>query len=236
MANFSHQVAGVRMRSEFKSAAIAAIAVLGSTVVAQAQTMVAPVVTSGMYQPSYSAWDGFYFGAQASLIGMKSHEINPGLPGPDTLLGDIGGSAGVFAGYRYQINDWFVLGVDAEANNVATQFDWAGLRYGGLMWDASVRATLGYPVANNVLAYGTVGYSWARFDMTPFTGTPDSAFTAGGFQFGLGVDMMVTENLMARLNATYTYFGVNNWTRGGAAYGSSEPSNTVVRAGLAWKF
>lgn len=220
------------MRAEIKLAAVAAMAVMATTGAAHAQAMVAPVVTNDMYQPSYSAWDGFYVGAQGSLIGMKSHEIAPGiLPPPEQLLGDIGGSAGVFAGYRYQLNDWFVLGVDAEVNNVATQFEYNGANYGALKWDAAVRTTLGYPVAPNVLAYGTVGYSWGHFDLTPSRGVT-TEFTAGGFQLGLGVDMMVTTNLMARLNATWTHYGVNA-TPGGA---SSEPSNQVVRAGLAWKF
>jgi opacity protein-like surface antigen len=226
----------MRMSIRTVAALTAAIIGLGGAV-AQAQSlMVAPSITAQAYQPTYSAWDGFYIGAQGSLIGIKSHEINPGVPAPDTLLGDIGGSAGIFAGYRYQVTDWLVAGVDVEANNVATQFDWTGVRYGGMMWDAAVRATLGYPVAPNVLAYGTVGYSWARFDMSPFTGTADSAFTAGGWQLGIGTDIMLTQNVMARLNATWTHYGVNSWTRGGAAYGSSEPSDVVVRAGLAWKF
>lgn len=220
------------MRKEFKLAAATIVALAGSAAAAQAQSMVAPVVTSGMYQPSYSAWDGFYVGAQGSLIGMKSHESNAGLPPPEQLLGDIGGSAGVFAGYRYQLNDWFVFGIDAEVNNVATQFEYSGANYGALKWDAAVRATLGYPVANNVLAYGTVGYSWGRFDLSPHYGSANAAFTAGGFQLGLGVDMMVTENIMARLNATWTHYGVNQVPGGG----TSEPSNSVVRAGLAWKF
>ena len=220
------------MRSGLKFVAAAIVAVFGSTMGAHAQSMVAPVVTSGMYQPSYSAWDGFYVGAQGSLIGMKSHEIAPGILVGEQLLGDIGGSAGVFAGYRYQLNDWLVLGVDAEVNNVATQFEFnGGTNYGALKWDAAVRATLGYPVAPNVLAYGTVGYSWGRFDFTPSRGV-ETAFTAGGFQLGLGVDMMVTQNIMARLNATWTHYGVNNVPGGG----TSEPSNQVVRAGLAWKF
>lgn len=221
------------MRREIKLAAAVVAAALGMAGAAQAQSMVAPVVTSGMYQPSSSAWDGFYVGAQGSLIGMKSHEIAPGILVGEQLLGDIGGSAGVFAGYRYQLSDWFVLGVDAEVNNVATQFEFNGAQnYGALKWDAAVRATLGYPVAPNVLAYGTVGYSWGHFDLSPSRGGTSTTFTAGGFQLGLGVDMMVTSNLMARLNATWTHYGVNAVPGGG----TSEPSNQVVRAGLAWKF
>lgn len=222
------------MRKEFKLLAAATVVALGSAGAAQAQSMIAPVVTSGMYQPSYSAWDGFYVGAQGSLVAMKSHEIDPAvLVLGEELLGDIGGSAGVFAGYRYQLNDWLVLGLDGEVNNVATQFEYNGRQnYGALKWDAAVRATLGYPVAPNVLAYGTVGYSWGHFDLSPSRGGASTEFTAGGFQLGLGVDMMVTENLMARLNATWTHYGVNDVPGGG----TSEPSNSVVRAGLAWKF
>lgn len=216
------------------AAALIAIVAGAPVVGAQAQQMIAPVVNNGMYQPSYSAWDGFYLGAQASLIGMKSHEINSVTavpPATEQLLGDIGGSAGIFAGYRMQLNDWFVLGIDAEANNVATQFEFNGSNYGALKWDAAVRATLGYPVANNVLAYGTVGYSWGRFDLSPGL-SRDAAFTAGGIQLGVGVDMMITQNVMARLNATWTHYGVNDVPGGG----TSEPSNAVIRTGLAWKF
>ena len=223
------------MRSEFKFLAVAAAVVAMPSVGAQAQTLVAPMVNSAMYQPAPAAWDGFYLGAQGSLVAIKSHELGALIPA-EQLLGDIGSSAGLFAGYRYQINDWFVLGIDAEANNVATELLYPGTVYGAMKWDAAVRATLGYPVAPNVLAYGTVGYSWAHFDLTPFYGAADSTYTAGGFQLGLGVDMMVTQNIMARLNATWTHYGVNTVTQNGAAIGTSEPSDVVVRAGLAYKF
>ena len=197
--------------------------------------MVLPTVDSQMYQTSSFAWDGFYIGAQGSIVATKTHEINP-VVGPEQLLGDIGGNAGVFAGYRMTVTDWLVLGVDVEANNVATEYLFNAANYGALKWDAAVRATLGYPVAPNVLAYGIVGYNWGHFDMSPGLGTADSTFTAGGWQLGLGADMMVTDNIMARLQATWTHFGVNNVTSGGAVVGTSEPSDVVVRAGLAWKF
>jgi hypothetical protein len=65
MANFSDlKVGAFLMRAEFKLAAVAVVAVLGSTAAAQAQALVAPVVNSGIYTPTYSAWDGFYLGAQ----------------------------------------------------------------------------------------------------------------------------------------------------------------------------
>lgn len=227
------------MRSEIKLAATVLTAVIGLSAAAQAQQvetiLVVPTVTSQSYQPASTVWDGFYVGAQGALVATKTHEINPGV-GAEQLLGDIGGHAGIFAGYRYTVSDWLVLGIDAELNNVATEYLFNAANYGALKWDTAVRATLGYPVAPNVLAFGSVGYSWGRFDMSPFSGTPDSTFTAGGWQLGVGVDMLVTQNVMARLHATWTHYGVNTWTRGGAAYGTSEPSDVVVRAGLGWKF
>lgn len=221
------------MRAEMKFVAAGAIALLGSTGAAQAQQMIAPMVTNQSYSAGYSAWDGFYVGAQGSLVATKTHEIG-GVVGVEQLFGDIGGSAGVFAGYRYTLNDWLVLGVDAEVNNVATEYLWNAANYGAIKWDAAVRATLGYPVAPNVLAYGTVGYSWARVDLSPGYANPSAAYTAGGFQFGLGVDMLITQNVMARLNATWTHYGVNTVPVAGG--GTSEPSDVVVRVGLGWKF
>jgi opacity protein-like surface antigen len=221
----------MRRAATFSAAAI--VAVFALTVAAQAQSLVAPVVTNGMYQPGYSAWDGFYVGAQAGLVATKSHEIG-GVVGPEQLFGDTGGNAGVFAGYRFTVTDWLILGVDAEANTFATEYLWNAARYGAIKWDAAVRATLGYPVAPNVLAFGTIGYSWAHFDMSPGYGNPNAQYTGGGVQLGLGVDMMVTENLMARFHATWALYGVNTVPVPGG--GTSEPSDVVVRVGAAWRF
>jgi len=218
--------------------AIVAAALGLGTGAAQAQQLFAPAITSDSYMPTFSAWTGFYAGAQISLLAMKSHENSSALPG-EQLLGDINGSYGVFAGYRFQLNDWLVLGIDAEANSVYSELLYSGTKFGAKTWDAAVRAHLGYPIAPNVLAYGTVGYSFAGFDMSPFYSDPSwdgEAYTGGGFQFGLGVDMLVTDNLMARLEATYTHYGVHTITLNGVADGTSEPSDVVVRTGLGWKF
>jgi opacity protein-like surface antigen len=223
----------------FVTKTIAGLAMAGigmGAVGAQAQQLIIPPsVNSQVYQASSFVWDGFYIGGQAAVVATKTHEINPGV-GLEQLLGDIGGHAGIFAGYRYTLSDWFVLGIDGEINNVATEYLYNAANYGAIKWDGAVRATLGYPVAPNVLAFGSVGYSWAHFDMSPFSGTADSTFTAGGWQLGAGVDMMVTDNIMARIHATWTHYGVNTWNQGGVAYGTSEPSDVVVRLGLGWKF
>lgn len=200
---------------------------------AQAQSLTAPVVTSGMYQPGLTAWDGPYIGLQAALIATKTHEIG-GVVGPEQLLGDTGGAAGVFAGYRFTITDWLVLGIDAEANRITTQYLWNAAIYGSIMWNASVRATVGIPLAPNVLGFGSIGYSWAHFDLTQGYANGGARYTAGGVELGVGVDAMLTEHLVARLHATWALYGVNNVPIPGG--GTSEPSDVLVRLGLGWKF
>ena len=220
------------MLKEFKVLAAAIAAVSGSIATAQAQSLFAPVVTSGMYEPSNIAWDGLYFGPQIALVATKTHEIG-GVVGPEQLFGDTGGIAGVFGGYRFTVTDWLVLGIDAEADVVSTEYLWNARQYGVIRWDAAIRGTIGLPLAPNVLAFGTVGYSVARFDMSSGYGNANAQYTAGGVQLGLGVDAMITQSLMARLHATWALYGVNNVPVPGG--GTSEPSDVVVRLGVAWK-
>ncbi|MEO5807399.1 outer membrane beta-barrel protein [Devosia sp.] len=227
------------MRFEYKIAGAFIAALTCSVSAVSAQQFVAPIVDAQFYQPTPFAWTGAYVGVQGGLLPMKSHELGASLPTGEDLLGDIGGNAGVFAGYRYQMNDWLVWGLDVEANNDATELLRQGKNYGALKWDAAIRAQLGYPVAPNVLAYGSVGYSIARFDMSPFYSAPGydgQVYSAGGIQLGVGVDAKVTDHIMARLLATWTHYGTHTITKGGVADGTSEPSVVNIRVGLGWTF
>lgn len=191
--------------------------------------------------PVASNWTGFYLGAQTGLIGMKSHEKGALFPGGEVLLGDIPPEIGGFAGFHYQATDWWVWGLDVEANYVNGEFFYNGTKFGNLVWDAAVRVQGGVPIAPNVLAYGSVGYSWANFDQSPFydvasPGSTGANFIGSGFQLGVGVDAMINEHVMARMLATWTHFGVHDITNGGITVATSEPSRVNARIGVAWKF
>jgi opacity protein-like surface antigen len=211
------------MRSTVLFAALASAAILGSSG-AHAQNLFAA--------PSGN-WTGFYIGGQADLLATKSlEEQDPTLKGP-TLLGDMGGGFGAFAGYDYQFFDWLVGGVGAEYNIDSTELQFNGQNYGASQWDATIKARLGTPIAPNILAYGSLGYEWGHFDYSdrPVLGT--DAFTAGGIQFGLGVDAMLTQNIMARFEGTYTHYEDGHTSSNGI---SSTPSMIAIKGGLAFRF
>jgi outer membrane immunogenic protein len=203
------------------------------------------LMTSGAYAQSspwgtFSGnWTGFYAGAQADLLATKSlEEQEPGLTSP-TLMGDMGGGAGVFAGYDYQLNNMFVAGVMGDYNVDSTELLYNGADSGKAQWDASLKARIGVPVATNVLAYGSLGYEWGHFDYSDrpsLAGADNAAFTTAGLQIGLGVDAMLTSNIMARLEATYTHYDSHVTTIGGTPAVQSTPSMIAIKGGVGFRF
>jgi opacity protein-like surface antigen len=55
-------------------------------------------------------------------------------------------------------------------------------------------------------------------------------------QIGLGVDAMLTENIMARFEGTYTHYEPHVTTVAGTPVVQSTPSMIAIKAGLAFKF
>jgi outer membrane immunogenic protein len=183
-------------------------------------------------------WTGAYVGAQVDLLSTKSLESATAMWAP-SLLADMGGGGGVFAGYDYQLNNMFVAGVLGEYNLDSTQLVYNGKAAGTAQWDASIAGRLGTPLASNVLAYGSVGYEWGHFDYTDRFAGPtygNANFTTGGLQFGLGVDAMLTSNIMARFEATYTHYDSNIISQNGSPYWQSTPSMIAIKGGLGFKF
>lgn len=184
-------------------------------------------------------WTGLYAGGQIGLLALKAHAKGTAIPAGETLLGDIGGNAGAFAGFYFQPSNWIVWGLDLEANLAATELLYNGKVFGAMKWDGAVRAIAGVPVAPNVLAFASVGYSWAHFDLSPYysaAGFSGQVYTGGGPQLGLGVDVKLTDHMKARLHATWAHYGVHTITNGGVASDTSEPSLVNVRLGVAWSY
>lgn len=113
-------------------------------------------------------WTGFYLGLQG---GYEWHQDDVEDPIPQ-FRGTVdldGVLLGVHAGYDYQFNGGFVVGLVGD-------IEWAdgsgtGVVGGGIAlaraeanWQGSLRARLGYAI-NNILLYGTGGLAFANYDL-----------------------------------------------------------------------
>lgn len=153
--------------------------------------------------PFYN-WTGLYVGAH---VGGGWADLGFG----NTGSGFIGGGQ---IGYNYQINPWWVLGLEAEvsgsgvSNNFAT-FGLANLR---VDWNSVTTLTprFGYAV-NNWLFYGKLGGAWADVTVTATNnfGFPLIGFggTASAFVAGVGVEYAFLPNWSAKVEWEHFDFG-----------------------------
>lgn len=132
------------------------------------------------------SWTGFYLGGNVGGgWGSRSVDYSPNDPGAAVLLPIIGLASqsfdtsgvigGVQAGYNYQINRNWLVGLEAD-------FEWSGMKgsasaslAGGLLtapvdehikWFGTVRARLGYLPAERLLAYVTGGFAYGQVERT----------------------------------------------------------------------
>ncbi len=77
-----------------------------------------------------------------------------------------GGVLGAFAGYNYQFDNNFVLGIEGDVDYNWNDNDYAGVNV-GTDWQGSVRGRVGYAF-DRALIYGTAGWTATRgFIETP---------------------------------------------------------------------
>jgi outer membrane immunogenic protein len=231
-----------------------------------------------MVSPAYS-WTGFYVGGDVGgawttntgtfnpqpSVAAANFGINTGGTGGSGVLG------GLFAGYNYQFAPQWVAGIEGDWSWTAARGSFtqlmtnaAGTSFAGtfttmsskLDWVSSLRGRIGYLVMPNLLAYGTGGVAWGRFDYAAsnfcpaglcaalYSTTAAISQTQTGFVVGGGVEWAFTRNWLAR--AEYLYYGLSggpNVTVPAANFPGT-PSNyvwtktnvNVARAGVSYKF
>jgi outer membrane immunogenic protein len=159
--------------------------------------------------PVYS-WTGFYVGANGGYgwdhrtVSYSPNDppanflLTTGLPPPGpTSFNSNGGLGGLQAGYNWQLNPKWLLGLEAD-------FDWSGIKGNGISifqqipagvvggpsniqanqdinWFGTMRARLGFLPANNTLIYATAGLAYGH---TSEQLTLNGAGFANGPQFG----------------------------------------------------
>jgi outer membrane immunogenic protein len=265
----------------FRCAALAAVAVVSFASVASAADMPAKVpmyTKTPMAPPAYS-WTGFYIGgdvggAWTSNTGTWNMLPAIGLPvSANAISGSNGGSSfvgGLHAGYNWQFAPTWVAGIEgdwswAKASGSFTQpwtFLGTSIINTGLFtnmsstldWVSSLRARLGYLVLPNLLAYGTGGVAWGKFDYVAsafntgaggYNASTAFSSTQVGYTVGGGLEWAMTNNWFLR--GEYLFYRFNSApsvvipdirtpldNQSGFSWSSTNVS--VARAGLSYKF
>lgn len=159
-----------------------------------------PPPASQVYNPAPAfSWTGPYLG----LTGGYGWGSSSGLKG------------GGYAGYNFQINPNWVVGVEGDlmASGQRTNH-----------WDSSVRGRLGYAY-DRYLFYGTGGVAFGDIRNN------GSSKTRTGWTLGAGVEAALTNNMTARVEYRYTDLG--STTVGGSS--ASHNSNDLM-VGVGFKF
>jgi len=189
-------------------------------------------------------WTGFYaglglgygFGQGASTFAGNTTTI----PLDGVLLGGT-------VGWNYQV-DSFVLGVEGDVfwNNQSGSATCVGapaLSCNGMIdWNGSLRGRAGVAV-DTALFYGTAGVAFAGATATV---TPPAGGTTGthsdnfvGWTAGAGAEFLVTDNLTAKVEYSYTDYGTRTAPAGTLAFGGPTTialTSHAVKTGLNWSF
>jgi outer membrane immunogenic protein len=199
---------------------------------------------AAVMEAAVSNWTGPYIGIQAGVISLTSSEdYDPSYATPADPyweLGSYGGSVGVFAGFDYQVDDMFVLGISGEVNldNVAIEYDGYD-DYLTLDWDAAIKVRAGMLLTPSTLLYATVGYSYGSFAFSEeywsgYYNPTDEA--ASGWIVGAGIESEVADGLFVRGEATATFYDDLKIDYEGESYWIATPTVVKATLGLAYKF
>jgi len=200
---------------------------------------------SAFADPAYN-WTGFYLGLQGSYdVGSSDWDFpNAGTHTDHVLKGGMGG---LLVGYNYQTPVNVVVGIETDINygKITGSSNCPGLGFScnsEVNWAGSTRARVGYAI-NRFLPYIAVGVAYIRADLrgdiiatgTEFTSTRNNYI---GWTPSIGLEFAITNNLLARAEYAYYYFGKNSVVL-------SPPDGETVdskiafqgfKFGLSWKF
>jgi len=178
-------------------------------------------------------WGGAYVGAH---LGYAWGDVDYIVIGPD--FGDTydlaGWYLGIQGGYNWQM-DGFVLGLEGDVSlgDVLSDEDLSGFIDRQINWTASLRARAGVSF-DAFLLYGTAGVAVANSTSELF-GFVDDTQTHVGWTAGVGAEVMVAEDVSAKLEYRYTDYGSAEYDYGFLATDSDITTHTV-EAGVNFHF
>jgi outer membrane immunogenic protein len=180
------------------------------------------------YVPPAFTWTGFYAGFNT---GLSYANFGPNF-GTST-----GGVVGVGVGYNYQINQ-FVVGAEVDYD-----FNRDGVRGNGAFgptkaWATQVstlRARAGYAM-DRTLFFVTGGYAASTIHEEALALPASESHWRNGLALGGGVEYAITNNVTAKIEDIYTWYGRKTYFAGTAAQNDNSQHINLIRVGLNYKF
>jgi outer membrane immunogenic protein len=197
------------------------------------------------------SWTGFYIGAQTGYSWFDAKHTFPGFPGgfegspsPDAFT--LGGQAG----YRYQFNGGFVVGIEGDLYSHFDKTDAVQLNSGPngesltVNYGGSARAQFGYAF-DRLLPYVTGGVAFIDYEgggiavfPGPIVAGTTFSETKAGWTLGAGLAYAMTDHIVANIDYRYSDYGRTTFTTPGAGVGSTkvELQENAVKIGISYKF
>ena len=180
-------------------------------------------------------WTGFHIGGGLGSTATIGEFNTPGVFTFNGIGGE-GFQGGIHVGYDSQVNEEWVLGVEARATLSNSELE---VTTGGATIftieqqpEFSITARAGYIAAPDTLLYGLAGYSWGEYEASiPGIGSVDLDFD--GLTVGGGIEHAITENWTSRLEYRYTHFGDEDLFGVGI---NAKPSTHAVMSSISYRF
>ncbi len=203
--------------------------------------------TGAAAQDAHGDWNGLYAGVHVGGLVSRPHyrELNYDNYDLNPLI--LGGGGGVLAGHNWQ-SGALVFGTEADfaglyadkGKDAGAEFnDYTAFQYN---WNAHVRGRVGYAVGS-ALVFIAGGLAIAEFqvdDTDP--GWDEKTSVLIGWTIGGGLEMVVGENMTARLEYLYDDYGTGRHVFSEAndtdqPYPTSwKPDASIIRAVVTWGF
>lgn len=185
---------------------------------AAALVLSAAFAASGAHAQDASQWTGFYAGFQTTIISPEFDNSTAPIPLQE------GTNFGAYGGYNYAVGDNFVIGAEVGLGG-PTSFQ-TNLGVNDFEMENVINARLrgGYAVGSALL-YGSFGYQSMNYEQV--TGVTTAAGSVDGLVYGIGIEMLLADNVSFRLDYTSTHMDLDDGALVGGSLDQQIDANAV---------
>lgn len=164
-----------------------------------------------------SQWTGFYAGVASNIISPEFDNSTAPTPLQE------GTGFGAFGGYNRAFGENFVVGAELGFSGPTSFQTTRGTPDFEFDRVLNARVRGGYALGN-ALVYGSLGYQTVEYDAAAGVSADG---TANGVVYGVGLEMLLRENVSVRLDYTSTHMDPDARTIVGGSSGEQIDANAV---------